>query len=127
MIILYFVAFFVILSFQFFNMNLNIQGLNRAVICTPIEIMYRHAVQYGDELSFKLATLKVELDQYYERNVGKYTKDYEVTYYFYDRHDGSMCTDSYCNALEVTVTARLSLGYEYSRTMFYELEGLIYG
>ena len=127
MIILYFTVFFVILSFQFFNMNLKIQGLNRAVISTPIELMYRHAYQYGDELSFRRSTLIIDLDDYYEKSVGKYTDDYETEYYFYDRHDGSMCVDSYCNAVEVTVTAQLELGYQYKRIMFYELEGLLNG
>ena len=127
MIILYFTVFFIILSFQFFNMNLKIQGLNRAVISTPIELMYQHAYQYGDELSFRISTLRIQLDDYYELSVGKYTNDYDIDYYFYNKEDDSMCVDSYCNAVEITVTARLELGYEYKRIMFYELEGLVYG
>ena len=72
-------------------------------------------------------TLRIQLDDYYELSVGKYTNDYDIDYYFYNKEDDSMCVDSYCNAVEITVTARLELGYEYKRIMFYELEGLVYG
>ena len=62
------------------------------------------------------------LDNYYDKMLPRYCKNYEVSYYFYNKEDESMCTSNYCNSIEVSVTAYLNLNYTYNRVMFYELK-----
>ena len=38
-----------LVSLQYFALNYSIQGLNRAILFTPIEIMYKGVVSLGDK------------------------------------------------------------------------------
>ena len=110
-----------IYSVQFFYLNFTIQGLNRAVISTPIELFYQDIKTVSGEGKFTTEQIREHLDDYYSKSLGKYVKNYEVDYYFYVISDHSMCVEQYCNAVEITVDADLILTYKYHRVMYYEL------
>lgn len=108
-------------SLQFFTLNMKIQGLNRAVICTPIELFYQDISMTGDGAKFSTTEMINHLDRYYEVSLSRYVNEYEVTYYFYNKIDNSLCLDSYCDGVEITVNAPIDITYTYHRVMYYEL------
>ena len=123
MIIIFISALIGIFSLQLFVINFKIQGLNRAVICTPIEIFYRDVYANDLEANFTVEQIEEHLREYYDVALKKYVDDYEVNFYFYNKEDYSMCLDSYCDGVEISVDAELNLSYKYHRVMYYELVG----
>ena len=121
MMIMFLAAIIAVFSVQFFYLSVTIQGLNRAVISTPIELFYQDAVPVGNRAMWTVDDIIEHLDSYYDKALSKYVKNYEVEYYFYDQYDHSMCVDEYCTAVEISVDADLILTYKYHRVMYYEL------
>ena len=52
MILILFSAIFSVFSVQFFTINFAVTGLNRAIINTPIEMMYRDVINDGGNMYF---------------------------------------------------------------------------
>lgn len=111
-----------LVSVQFFTLNFSIQGLNRAIICTPIELMYKSVLMYGDSPLFKKDDFENIVLDYYSRILTRYVDKYDVEFYYYNFIDESMCLTNECDGVEITVTCKINLTYDYSRTMYYELK-----
>ena len=123
MILLFISAILVSFTGLLFSLNFSMQGLNRAVINTPIELLYR-TVSYEDEvLKFEKNRVEEDLSHYYSKSLSRYCKDYSVDYYFYNKADGSMCLNNRCDAVEITVNCKLIMNYTFYRVMYYELKG----
>lgn len=123
MILLFISAILVSFTGLLFSLNFSMQGLNRAVINTPIELLYR-TVSYEDEiLKFEKDRVEADLSHYYSKSLSRYCKDYSVDYYFYNKVDGSMCLNNRCDAVEITVNCKLIMNYTFYRVMYYELKG----
>ena len=123
MILLFISAILVSFTGLLFSLNFSMQGLNRAVINTPIELLYR-TVSYEDEiLKFEKDRVEEDLSHYYSKSLSRYCKDYTVDYYFYNKADGSMCLNNRCDAVEITVNCKLIMNYTFYRVMYYELKG----
>lgn len=127
MIIAFFGAVLLIFSLQFFTLNFTIQGLNRAVIYTPIELFYPEIMERQNKAVFDVESFQYTMMEYYDRALSKYVEDYEVSFYFYNPSDESMCLLKFCNAVEITVDADLILNYKYHRVMMYEVKGGLNG
>ena len=123
MIYMLLAAVFAMFSFQFFILNFSIQGLNRAVVYTPIELLTIDVTNRSDEVLFNVDDIEEHVLSYYENTLPRYTKNYEVSFYFYNADDNSMCLSKYCDAVEITVDADLILSYKYHRVMYYMLVG----
>ena len=121
MIYIFIAAVFAMFSFQFFTLNMSIQGLNRAIIYTPIELMMMDVSSSGDTARFTADDIEEHLTKYYDEALTKYVKEYDISFYFYNREDESICTSTYCDGVEITIDAKLLLTYNYHRVMFYEL------
>ena len=121
MIYIFLAAIFAMFSFQFFSLNFSIQGLNRAIIYTPIELMMMDVSNNDNKVRFTTNDIESHLIEYYDKTLTRYVKDYDITFYFYNREDESICTSNYCDGVEVTIDAKLLLTYNYHRVMFYEL------
>lgn len=121
MIYIFLAAIFAMFSFQFFTLNYSIQGLNRAIIYTPIELMMMDVSSQGSGVSFTTNEIEEHVLNYYNKTLPRYAKDYEVDFYFYNKEDDSICTSTYCDGVEITVDATLMISYKYHRVMFYEL------
>ena len=121
MINIIFAALIGIFSLHYFCINLTIQGLNRAVISTPIELFYQDIESSGSIAKWTTLDVMMHLNEYYKKTLTKYVDDYTVSYYFYDQYDKSMCVEQYCTAVEIGVDAKLTLTYKYHRVMYYEL------
>ena len=123
MILLFISAILVSFTGLLFSLNFSMQGLNRAVINTPIELLYR-TVSYEDEiLKFEKDRVEEDLSHYYNKSLSRYCKDYSVDYYFYNKVDGSLCLNNRCDAVEITVNCKLIMNYTFYRVMYYELKG----
>ena len=121
MIIMFFAVIIGVLSLNLFSLNFTIQGLNRAVINTPIELLYTTIIPDNTHPVFVNRELELKLTSYYDKELRKYTDNYSVKFYFFNKDDYSYCGGIQCQAVEITVRSSLTFNYKYSRTMYYEL------
>ena len=110
-----------LVSVQFFTLNYSIQGLNRAIVFTPIELLYKSVTMYGENPQFKKDDFQDIVLSYYSHILPRYTESYDVSFYYYNSIDESMCLESNCDGVEITISCKLNLTYDYKRTMYYEL------
>ena len=115
----------VVISFNFFMMSYQVNGLNRLVMNAPISL-FETAIELMniDEESgpiFNKETLEGNLTSYFDFSLPKYTEDYEVSFYYYNPSDHSVCIDENAKAVEVSVSASFIFAYQYQKTMFYEI------
>lgn len=115
----------VVLSLNFFMMSYQVNGLNRLVMNAPISL-FETAIELMniDEESgpiFNKETLEGNLTSYFDFSLPKYTEDYEVSFYYYNPSDHSVCIDENAKAVEVSVSASFIFAYQYQKTMFYEI------
>lgn len=123
MILIFLSALLTMYSAQIFTLSFSIHGLNRAVIATPIELMY-NAVNFTTEGGyFNKITFQDTVNKYYDNILPRYCKEHEVSFYYYNPEDGSMCLSKTCSGVEISIKCKLTITYEYNRTMFYELRG----
>ena len=123
MILLFLSAILVVFCGMLFSLSFSIQGLNRAIINTPIELMYRTVKYLGDDVVFNNAQFEQDMLSYYDKSLTRYVKDYDVDFYYYNMEDESMCLSKACNAVEITIECKLMMEYDYKRVMYYELRG----
>ena len=108
-------------SIQFFALNYSIQGLNRAIIFTPIEMMYKCVNVYGDKPEIIKNDFEYLVLNYYKNILPRYTKNYEVEFYYYNSSDESVCIYDQCDGVEITIDCKLNVTYDYHRVMFYQI------
>lgn len=111
-----------LVSLQYFALNYSIQGLNRAIIYTPIEIMYKGLITLGDKPLISRDDFEYIVLSYYNNIIPRYSKNYTVDFYYYNLTDQSMCLTNNCEGVEITINCKLNLTYDYHRVMFYELK-----
>ena len=127
MIIIFISVIFGAYSLQFFALNYSIQGLNRAIVFTPIEMMYKSVSAYSETPDFNRKDFEYIIMRYYDHIIPRYSKDYEVEFYYYNLQDGSMCLTDTCKGVEITVNCKLNVTYQYHRVMYYELKEANHG
>ena len=122
MFISFFVAF---LSFNFFMISYQINGINRLVMSAPLSLFETALVLIDiDENNgpyFDKVILEDNLTSYFDCHVPRYTSDYDVSFYYYNSEDHSLDMDDEARAVEVTINANLVLSKHYEKTMFYEI------
>ena len=121
MILLFLSAILVVFCGLLFSLSFSVQGLNRAIINTPIEMMYRTVAFNNSEMKFEKEKFEENIMSYYDSTIIRYSKEYEVDFYYYDLSDGSMCLSNYCSGVEISVNCKLIMDYTFKRVMYYEL------
>ena len=121
-----FVAFvFIILSFNFFMISYQINGVNRLVYGANPALFESSINLYNiNEISgpyFSQTKLEKRLTSYFDYSMPKYTSDYSLDFYYYNPNNHSICLSTSCHAVEVTINATLTLNYKYSKTIYYEI------
>ena len=120
------ISFFVIvLSFNFFMMSYQINGINRIVMSAPISL-YETAINMFDideEVgpSFDKQILEDNITSYFDFHMARYTSDYDLDFYYYLPKDHSIDMSDDPKAVEVTLEAITVLFYHYQKTMYYEI------
>ena len=116
---------FLILSFSSYALAFQINGINRAIVSTPVTIFESSIYHNVDEeephvlMSKKIVTEKLE--KYYRKEISKFTDDFTYEIYFYNKENDSMCVVDNCNAVEITFDASLMYNYQYHRIIHYEV------
>ena len=121
MILLFLSAILTVFCGQVFFLNFSIQGLNRAIINTPIEMMYNTVKFSGETAYFDKSKFEEYINTYYDYVAKRYCSDYKSEFYYYNIIDGSMCLSNNCQAVEINFSCRLTNHYNYHRIMYYEL------
>ena len=121
-----FISFFVVvLSFNFFMVSYQINGINRLVLGAPLSLFETaiNLFNIDEEVgpTFDKVILADNLTSYFEYHMPKYTNDYTVSYYYYNPDDHSIELSEEAKAVEVLITANLVLSYHYEKTMYYEI------
>ena len=110
-----------ILSLQFFSFTYRINGINRAVYNIPISIFEASIPLVQDvsdpKIYFDKQYLDNQLTSYFNQVIYRFTDKYSLRYYYYVQDDYSICRTDYCDAVEVTLNARITLFSNYSKTM----------
>lgn len=117
--------FIVVLSFNFFIISFQINGINRLVLGAPTSL-YETAIELFDleddeKPYFNKAILEENIAHYFAYSMPTYTNDYVLSYFYYNPANHAFCLDDKCYAVEVSVNATLAVSFHYQRTMFYEI------
>ena len=115
----------VVLSFNFFMMSYQINGINRLVMSAPMSL-YETAInvfEIDEETGpyFDKEILEDNITYYFTFHMPKYTDDYELEFYYYNPIDHSLDMNDEVKAVEVTINANIILYYHYQKTMYYEI------
>ena len=115
-------------TFSMFNTSYRISGLNKTILNAPRQI-FEVAVNYVNEseyvnFSYDKKKLKEEYEAYLNKIVYKYTKNYAVTYYFYNITNKQACYFVACNGVEITFNSDINLFTHYQKVMNYEIRGV---
>ena len=115
----------VVLSFNFFMMSYQINGINRLVMSAPISL-YETAINVFeiDEDKgpyFDKEILEENITYYFAFHMPRYTEDYQLDFYYYNPIDHSLDMNDEVKAVEVTINANIILYYHYQKTMYYEI------
>ena len=121
-----FISFFVVvLSFNFFMVSYQINGINRLVLGAPLSLFETaiNLFNIDEEVgpTFDKEILVDNLTSYFEYHMPRYTNDYAISYYYYNPEDHSIELSEDAKAVEVLITANLVLSYHYEKTMYYEI------
>ena len=117
--------FVVVLSFNFFMMSYQINGINRLVVSAPISL-YETAInmfEIDEETGpyFDRETLEDNITSYFAFHMDRYTDDYDLDFYYYIPSDHSIDMSDEPKAVEVTLHTTVALSYHYQKTMYYEI------
>lgn len=120
------ISFFVVfLSFNFFMVSYQINGINRLVVGAPLSLFETAVVLLDiDEENgpyFDKEILEENLTSFFDYHLPRYTDHYSLDYYYYNIADHSIDMDDECQAVEVKVEADLFLFKHYKKTMDYEI------
>lgn len=115
----------VVLSFNFFMMSYQINGINRLVMSAPISL-YETAINMFDideeeGPCFDKELLEDNITSYFDFHMPRYTDNYELDFYYYIPTDHSLDMSDEPKAVEVTLEALTVLFYRYQKTMYYEI------
>ena len=115
----------VVLSFNFFMMSYQINGINRLTMSVPMSL-YETAINVFDIDEekgpyFDKQILEENLTSYFTFHMPRYTDDYDLDFYYYNASDHSLDMSEEVKAVEVTIKANIILYYQYQKTMYYEI------
>ena len=117
--------FVVVLSFNFFMMSYQINGINRLVMSAPISL-YETAINMFDideeeGPSFDKEILEENITSYFDFHMPRYTNDYDLDFYYYIPSNHSLDMSDDPKAVEVTLDSTIVLFYHYQKTLYYEI------
>ena len=124
--VMMFIAFtVVVLSFNFFVVSYQINGINRLVIYAPLSI-FETALDFYDlkedeKPTFDKQALLDNLTSYFDYHMPRYTSDYHFTTYYYRIDTLALDLTDHPSAVEVLVNATVALNITYHGSMQYEI------
>jgi hypothetical protein len=114
-----------VVSFNFFTVTYKLNGINRTLLFTPTSIFEVNVplVDFNENLDlyFDKEKLESDLTSYYDSNLIRYTSEYDISFYYLNIEDKSLCISDFCKAVEVTVNSEILFGFQYEKTMRFEI------
>lgn len=115
----------VVLSFNFFVVSYQINGINRLVLSAPLSLFETaiNLFEIDEDIGpvFDKTILVDNLTSYFDYQMPRYTEDYSLSFYYYNPIDHSIELSENAKAVDVVVDANLALNYHYQKTMYYEI------
>ena len=115
----------VFLSFNFFMVSYQVNGINRLVVGAPLSLFETAVVLFEiDEEEgpyFDKEALEDNLTSFFDYHLPRYTNQYELSFYYYNIEDHSLNMSEEPRAVEVTISTELVLAKHYQKTMYYEI------
>ena len=128
MVTMFVSLFVIVLSFNFFMLSFQVNGVNRLVLGAPVALyetaIYMFEIDEDKGPTFDKEILEDNLTSYFDYSMPSFTNDYALTFYYYNQDDYSICLDDEPTAVEVKIEATLVLNYHYERTMYYEIRSM---
>ena len=125
MVLMFIALFIAVISFNFFMMSYQINGINNLVLAMPISLYETsiNMLNINETVgpTFDKNRLEQRINTYFSFSMEKYTDNYSISFYYYNPFDSSVCLSDSCHAVEVKVNASLILNYRYSKTMYYQI------
>lgn len=110
-----------IISTNFFFISYQLNGINKAVIGTPLSIFELSIPLVEDSIYFDKDILYTNLTSYYDDCLYKYVDNYSLQLQYYHSYLNSICVTNYCDSVVVNIKAEITLHYEYVRSMRFEI------
>ena len=116
-----------VLSFQVFSLTYQLGGINRTIVNMPKAVLEKALVLErvnSDKyyVYFDQDNLILSIQNYLDDNMSKYCDQYNIeTNYYLPQLNNRPCTIDKCNGVNVTITCRILLAFDYSKTMYYEI------
>ncbi len=115
----------VVLSFNFFVVSYQINGINRLVLSAPLSLFETaiNLFEIDEDIGpvFDKTILVDNLTSYFDYQMPRYTEDYSLSFYYYNPIDHSIELSENAKAVDVIIDANLALNYHYQKTMYYEI------
>ena len=115
-----------ILSLQFFTFTYRINGINRVMYNIPISIFEAAIplVQTSENptIYFDKQYLEEHLTSYMDKSIYKYTDHFSLSFYYYSQGTFSLCRTGYCDAVEVTLNAQITLFDSYTKVARFHIQ-----
>ena len=109
-----------VMSLHMFTFTYRLNGINRSLYNIPISIFESSIplTSYNEEtgLYYDKELLRRKLTYYIKSSISDLCHSYRMSLYFYNQADDSVCLSKYCNAVEITIDAKVIFFTEYHRT-----------
>lgn len=114
-----------VMSFQIFTTTYQLSGINKTLINMPKSII-ENSIPLEDEENNFIPTIDKTLlqenaNEYFEKNLSRYTNEYKLQYLFYDKDTNRPCIIKNCSGVRITLTCKILQIFNYSQTMYYEI------
>lgn len=125
MISIFICLIIIVISFNFFMVSYQINGINRLVLAMPLSLfetainLYEIDNEKGP--AFNKNTLYYNLTSYFDYHIYNYTDEYSLVCYYYKMSDHSLDLSTEPQAVEITLYAKLVLNNQYKKSMSYEI------
>lgn len=114
-----------VMSVQCFTVTYRINGINRTLIETPTSLFEVSIPIIQDDGEYAAYydkdKLKTSLTHYYDDKLKEYSSNYHIFYYYTNVGSTSICLLGKCDAIEITIRAKIIFLSEYSKTMRFEI------
>lgn len=114
-----------VMSFQIFTTTYQLSGINKTLINMPKSIIENSIPLEDEENNFiptiDKALLQENANEYFEKNLSRYTNEYKLQYLFYDKDTNRPCIIKNCSGVRITLTCKILQIFNYSQTMYYEI------
>lgn len=114
-----------VMSFQIFTTTYQLSGINKTLINMPKSIIENSIPLENEENNFiptiDKTLLQENANEYFEKNLSRYTNEYKLQYLFYDKDTNRPCIIKNCSGVRITLTCKILQIFNYSQTMYYEI------